>query len=152
MVKYNNDILTKQKIARQFKYIMANKLTIYSVVDDTDHTKDAFQKSKLASQTLAGPVILSWMKQAFSKGFLLKIHLLCTYCLGPDWSSWIVLVKSKSSLRQEWPGWSVLTNGKCLKILLFLYICTRFVNMLRFSTQPLWTMATVWGKMMLCAS
>ena len=57
MVKYNNDILTKHKIARQFKYIMANKLTIYSVVDDTDHTKDAFQKSKLASQTLAGPVI-----------------------------------------------------------------------------------------------
>ena len=43
MVKYNNDILTKHKIARQFKYIMANKLTIYSVVDDTDHTKDAFK-------------------------------------------------------------------------------------------------------------
>ena len=59
MVKYNNDILTKHKIARQFKHIMANKLTIYSVVDDTDHTKDAFQKSKLASQTLAGPVILT---------------------------------------------------------------------------------------------
>ena len=95
MVKYNNDILTKHKIARQFKYIMANKLTIYSVVDDTDHTKDAFLKSKLASQTLAGPVILTWMKQAFSKGFLLKIHLLRTYYLGPDWSSWIVLVKSK---------------------------------------------------------
>ena len=59
MVKYNNDILTKDKIETQFKYIMANKLTIYLVVNDTDHTKGAFQKLKLAGQTLAGPVILS---------------------------------------------------------------------------------------------
>ena len=62
MVKYNNDILTKDKIETQSKYIMANKLTIYSVVNDTDHTKSAFQKSKLAGRNLAGPVILTWMK------------------------------------------------------------------------------------------
>ena len=42
MVKYNNDILTKDEIETQSKYIMANKLTIYSVVNDTDHTKGAF--------------------------------------------------------------------------------------------------------------
>ena len=59
MVKYNNDILTKDKIETQFKYIMANKFTIYLVVNDTDHTKGALQKSKLAGQTLAGPVILT---------------------------------------------------------------------------------------------
>ena len=62
MVKYNNDILTKDKIETQFKYIMANKLTIYSVVNDTNHTKDAFQKSELAGQIWMGPVMLTWMK------------------------------------------------------------------------------------------
>ena len=52
MVKYNNDILTKDKIETQFKYIMANKLTIYSVINDANHTKDAFQKSELARPDL----------------------------------------------------------------------------------------------------
>ena len=38
---------------------MVKKLAIYSVVNDTDHTKGAFQDSELAGRTLAGPVILT---------------------------------------------------------------------------------------------
>ena len=59
VVKYNNDILTKDKIETQLKYIMANKLTIYSVVNDTNHTKDTFQKSELAGQIWTRPVMLT---------------------------------------------------------------------------------------------
>ena len=35
------------------------------------------------------------MKSAFSKGFLLKTHLLREYYLEFDWCSWIVLIKSE---------------------------------------------------------
>ena len=37
------------------------------------------------------------MKSAFSKGFLLKNHLLRAYCLGFDWPRWIALIKDEIS-------------------------------------------------------
>ena len=48
----------------------------------------------------------------FPKGFCWKKHLLHAYYSGFDWSGRIVLIKRKLSLRWEWCGGSVLTNGK----------------------------------------
>ena len=47
--------------------------------------------------------------------FFMKTHLLCAYYSKFDWSDWIVLIKVRFSLRQEWSGQSVLTNGKRLE-------------------------------------
>ena len=71
---------------------------------------------------LAGP----WLDQSFwpernSKGFLLKVHLLRTYCLGRDWSSWIVLVKSEI-LNMTGMTWLV-SSDKWRAPLRFYYIC-----------------------------
>ena len=52
-----------------------------------------------------------WLDQAFSKSFM-KTHLLCAYCWRFDWSGWVFWLKGKQySLRWEWSGQSVLTNG-----------------------------------------
>ena len=76
-------------------------------------TWSPLQKSELAGRIMAGPWVILTMKKAFSKNFFfMKIHLLHAYYLRFDWSGWIVLIKVRFSLRREWSGQSVLTNGK----------------------------------------
>ena len=60
--------------------------------------------SELAGRTITGPVS-EQMKSAFSKGFLLKNHLLPAYYLGFDQPGWIVLFKSEILImtRTVWP-------------------------------------------------
>ena len=65
------------------------------------------------------------MKSAFSKGFLLKNHLLREYYLEFDWSSWLVLIKSEilittqmilpvSSDKWKAPLVSHIGEGRCV--------------------------------------
>ena len=57
-------------------------------------TQGAFHLSELAGRTITGPVSKQ-IKSAFSKGSLVKNHLLRAYCLGFDWPGWIVLIRSE---------------------------------------------------------
>ena len=57
-------------------------------------TKGAFHLSELAGRAITGPVSKQ-IKSAFSKGFLVKNHLLRAYYLGCDWPGWIVLIRSE---------------------------------------------------------
>jgi len=74
-------------------------------------TKSAFHLTELVGRTIALPVSLK-MKQAFSKSFGWKtisfVHTIqdLTDLAGEFW------LKGKLSLRREWSGRSVLTNGK----------------------------------------
>ena len=54
-----------------------------------------------------------WASQLANEiGFFQKVFAEKPSPLGFDWSGWTVLIKVKSSLRREWFGRSVLTNGK----------------------------------------
>ena len=94
-VSWNLPTFTKRELDIFYVFYFFCFYLWYQAVDQTKTTQGAFQKPKLADQTMA----------FFREFFLMKNYFLHACYLGFDWFGWIALIKSEFLITtgMAWP-------------------------------------------------